>query len=206
MRRPGRRVMAVCAVLSMLGISRPARAQQGEPTQAGDVVVIRGLMGYWPGCERLTTQLRAHGYRPWVYRTAVPLILANQIAARRAHGSMSGSLCIVGYSMGADQAIATAKHLEHMGVRVDRLVLFEPTLPGKIPSNVGYCFNLYESRPLTDWLPVFRGIRVAPVNAATPVVNYDVASESETLARENHFTIATQEQAQRLAIGEILRR
>jgi hypothetical protein len=194
------------SLAAALGAS-DCRGQAAVPPRqggAGDLVMIHGIMGYWPGCARFKQQVESYGYRAWDYPVASPALLAHTIANNRANGIMSGPLCLVGYSMGADQVIRVARHLDQYGVKVDRLVLFEADMPKRIPPNVQYCFNHYESRPLTDWLPMFRGLPVQADNPSTPVVNFDVKQTDPHLTGLTHFFMATNPRAQTMAISQAL--
>ena len=78
-------------------------------------------------------------------------------------------------------------------------ILIEATKPGTVPSNVRYCFNIYESRPRTDWLPVLRGVVVRCDSESTYMINHDVRQQQTRLRRLNHLNFATDPQLQTLA-------
>jgi hypothetical protein len=201
-------VARALGLVAAMTVATSVRAQWPAPVAAvygGDAVMIHGIGGYWPGCGRFKDQLHAAGYRVWDYPVALPSRLAHNIAQKRASGEMRGELCLTGYCTGADQVITIARHLRRYGIIVDRLVLIEPDMPRPIPANVRYTFNLYASRPLTDWLPVFRGVRVVPDDPASAVVNYNVKRTDQVLARQSHFTMATNERAQRMVVSQATR-
>lgn len=206
-RRLRHATVVLLGCFAVVSLGSFARGQQLAPVAAGhggDVVMIHGLAGYWPGCDRFKKQVEQSGYRAWDYPMVVAPRLAHTIANQRKKGGMRGPLCLVGYSRGADQAVSVAGYLQSYGITVDRLILIEPTIPGRIPPNVQYCFNLYESRPLTDLLPVFRGVRVDAVNPGSSVVNYDVSQRDRDLARNSHFTMATSDRVQQMAISQAI--
>lgn len=79
------------------------------------------------------------------------------------------------------------------------MILIEATRRGDVPDNVRYCFNIYESRPRTDWLPIFRGLQVRVVSSATYLINYDVRRNGSGLNRLHHFNFPSDNQLQALA-------
>jgi len=170
-----------------------------NPDRPGLVVVIRGFSGYWPGCDNYCRRVRSYHEYVTTYNTGLEArINTEEIAAEMQSGRWS-QLRIVGYSTGADAAIEVARGLNQYGIRVERLVLIEPTNPSTIPGNVGYCYNIYESRPRTDWLPVFRGTRVQRESRRTALINYDVAGTRRSLTRLNHFDFSADPQVQAIA-------
>jgi hypothetical protein len=195
----------LCGLLALAPFISGSSVQGAEPEPAGyagDVVLIHGFAGYWPGVGRFQDQMRQYGYRMWDYPVAIPSRVAHTIISNRSSGVMRGQLCLVGYSLGADQVITVARHLERSGVRVDRLILIEAAVPGRVPSNVAYTFNLFESRPLTDWQPFLRGVRVKSENPSSTVVNYEVNRSDPVLTRQGHLTMATSKHAQGVVIGQ----
>lgn len=170
-----------------------------------NVFVLQGTGGYWPCIERFEKSLSDEGICTTVARPEQYPALADDIAQARECGRMRGPIVIVGYSLGAVAAIQLCRHLEDYGIAVDKLVLLESSYDAPLPANVSRCFNIYQSRPKTDWLPAFRGVPVSAESPATQVVNYDLREEEgELCCRGNHFTICTNPYVQDVMVDEIL--
>ena len=168
-----------------------------EDTARGVVVVIRGLAGYWPGCDTFCQRVRAYGEDVIAYKPENVQRHTTQIVAGIQSGRWS-YLRVVGYSKGADGAIELVRTFQRYGISVERLILIEATTPNSIPGNVGYCFNIYSSRPVTDWLPVLRGVRVRRESTDTQLINYDVRKNGSRLSRLNHLNFPSNAQLQTL--------
>lgn len=157
-----------------------------------EVIVVRGLAGYWPGVDGLTNRLSAAGYQPRVIfggpnATAFATEWANQIARRRS----AQPVLIVGYSLGGNDAISMARVLQQRGIQVDSLVLIDAPFSQSIPANVVHCSNYYVSRPRTDWMPWFRGVAMTRESRHSRVRNIDLRNSSmgNVFAEENHFEV-----------------
>jgi len=185
---PNSRIFSLgCLVwLTILSIGQ---AQTDRP----EVLLVRGGAGYWPGLRAIANDLSNHGFEPRTTFGSLYALEAADIAAQYHSGRRKGPITIVGYSSGADFACRLCGNLETRGVPVTTLVLMESTLGTAVPANVELCINLYESRPATDWLPVFRGIPVEALGPNTEVMNLDVNANEELqwLTSYNHFTIAS---------------
>lgn len=170
------------------------------------VVLIRGLAGYWPAATDLESEFRRQGVRNikivhgWnVQRTA------QQICAERASGVASGPVIVVGYSLGGNDAVRMATWLKRGGVRIDVLTLIDTPYATVVPDNVDYCFNIYKSRPKTDWMPWFRGRPVSTAGPAGTLVNYDVRyyDPDETLGDLNHFVICSDQNIHHMVVQQV---
>ncbi len=169
-----------------------------EPRSAGLVVVIRALAGYWPGCDEYCQRVRNYGEHVVVYANGnVALSETENLVAKVRSGRWS-HLRIVGYSLGADAAIELSRKLQQYEITVERLILIEATNPEKVSSNVCYCFNAFESRPKTDWIPILRGIQVDRESASTCLINYDVRKVDPKFTRLNHLTFSADPDMQTL--------
>lgn len=173
-------------------------SQAAAANRPGLVIVIRGLVGYWPGCNAFCQKVRQYGEQVVPYTPSAAVAYAPEIAAEIQTGKWS-HLRIVGYSRGGDAAVELSHELRRYGIEVERLILIEATSPGDVPDNVRYCFNIFESRPKTDWMRIFRGVQVRAVPSATYLINYDVRLNGSGLNRLHHFNFPTDNELQALA-------
>lgn len=196
--------IAVLVTLVWMALGSVCWAQRGRP----EVLLIRGGAGYWPGAQALADDLNQHGFDakvavPWTYGGH-----AAEIAEKFRTGRLNGPVTIVGYSSGADSACLLCGRLQQQGVPVSTLILIESTLGVEVPGNVSYCLNLYESRPRTDWIPAFRGIRVSTQSPHTYMVDWDVATNPQLawLRSYNHFTLSSSPEARALVRNTLVQR
>lgn len=173
-------------------------SQAAAANRPGLVIVVRGLAGYWPGCNAFYQKVRQYGEQVVPYTPSAAVAYAPEIAAEIQSGKWS-HLRIVGYSRGGDTAVELSRELRRYGIEVERLILIEATAPGDVPDNVRYCFNIFESRPRTDWMRIFRGVQVRAVPSATYLINYDVRLNGSGLNRLHHFNFPTDNELQALA-------
>lgn len=198
-------LMLGCA---LFGFVRPLGGQEACPTEGcvrPHVILIRGGAGYWPGACDLADHLRDRGFVPHItYHWEYPFV-ARILAEKIERGCFTGPVIIVGYSTGADAACWLASRLERKGIDVSTMVLIESTWGISVPQNVEYCFNIYESQPVTDWIPMFRGVSVEARGSGTELINIDVADDSDFgfLAARNHFTIANDHRLHE-SVGDLL--
>jgi pimeloyl-ACP methyl ester carboxylesterase len=170
-----------------------------QPARPGLTVVIRGLAGYWPGCDNFCARMRGYGESVQLYTTGIEAGQDSANIAGQVRAGYWSHIRIVGYSFGADAAVEYARDMQRYGVLVERLVLIEATTPGTIPGNVSYCYNIYESRPRTDWVPALRGVPVRRESYATRLVQYDVTRTRSSLTRLNHLTFSHDAHVQAIA-------
>lgn len=174
----------------------------------GNVILVRGLMDVFSlGLNDIEENLIAQGVNAHVVSGPRWASVSNAIKLEHKYGKLEGPLVIVGHSYGADDAVRLARSLKEDGIEVDVLALIDPTTPPKIPSNVGYCFNLYKSSPATDWVPLLRGIPVEVESSSTQLVNYDIRDHNEDgrYDRNNHFNIEEDADVQQTIIEQVLR-
>lgn len=175
----------------------------GSPSQP-NVFVLRGIIGYWPLIETFEESLCREGIVP---TDTVPKAwpwMADKIAEGRESGRLQGPLVIVGYSIGANEAIRACRRLDERGITVDKLVLLETNFHDEIPGNVRSCFNVYKSQPLTNWIPIFRGVPVTAVSSETELVNYDLRCQDADLCLwDNHLTLCANRYIQELMVAQV---
>jgi len=166
----------------------PSSAPQ---TCAAQVVVVHESVGYWPGCKDFVANLAVRGAPATTIHGWEVNRTAEKIAAARRPGMQSGSLVLVGYRRGANDALRLARRLQESDIAVTKLVLLEMAANDSVPANVESCLNVYQSSATEDWLPGFRGLPVAVESAGTELVNYNLRFHDEGVARAdlNHFTV-----------------
>ena len=128
------------------------------------VYLLRGLWDVFSrGLDIMSDDLLALGIDAKVISGPDWETLVPEIVARRDAGQDSGPLVFVGHSFGADEAIDLARALDGHGVRVDRVILLESTLPPPVPANVDLLIHYYQPTFLGDWFPdTFAGNPVWP--------------------------------------------
>lgn len=170
----------LCVVLLAIA-AQLAQAQDCAPVP--DVIVIRAIAGYSPGYRDMIARLNASGCRTRVYTPAQAAFAARKIEEDLQTGALRRPFVIVGYSLGADAGTVLSHKLTRRGIVVDRLVLVEPTVPTRVDPEVA-CFNIYESRPRTDWWPMLRGVPVQSTAGTGAITNYDVRLYDPGLAEQ----------------------
>ncbi|MBS0261625.1 MAG: hypothetical protein JSS02_06670 [Planctomycetes bacterium] len=157
-----------------------------------EVYLLRGGAGYWPRVEEFGDTLRARGFEPTVIPHWEHRGLADAITRAYYNNELAGPINIIGYSSGADAACWMSERLNKAGVPVTNLILIESTIGVAVPTNVSFCYNIYESR-WADAVPAFRGIAVKKKNPNTELYNVDVRQFPELtyFAERNHFTMAS---------------
>ena len=189
------RLFFMVLVVGVLPGSFATQAQ--EAPRGGEVVIFRGVVGYWPRVERFQSQLREYGLESRVVFNVQRGSVSQEIRRSVARGESAGPSAIVGYSLGGINAIALARDLQADDIEVPILVLIDPPVVSDIPSNVGRCVNLYKTHPLTDLVPeqvpIMRGVPVRRWSPQTEVVNRNLPMNDLVfgLFYDNHLTIAS---------------
>src|SRR5260370_20813144 len=101
-----------------------------------NVIVFRGIAGYFPNLGEFEDKLLEEGICPTVAFPDAHARICERIIAARNTGRLQGPLVVVGYSSGADKAIVFSRSLRVRGITVDKLVLLETTSEYSIPDNV----------------------------------------------------------------------
>lgn len=123
-------------------------------------------------------------------------------------GNMKEPLVLLGHSYGADDMVRVAARLNKENIPVDLLILIDPVTPPRATPNVKRVYNIYFSRPATDWIPAWRGIAATVENpVATQLENVDLRTAKVDFPTENipHQYIDKNEGVQNLCIEEIKR-
>lgn len=216
LRRPAAAVTACLLVALSLGPisltgcrSVPDTPIRGEPQ--GRVVLIRGLMDVFSlGINDVADTLRGEGYQAVAISGARRGGEGRDIIDDHQNHELVRPLVIVGHSYGGDEAVRLTRQLDDAGVTVDKLILVDPTTPGRIPANVIEVFNIYRSSPATDWIPVIRGVAVEGEGEAdqpaTRIVNFDLRrADDPELSKPtiNHFNIDTDPAVRALVVEQV---
>lgn len=171
-----------------------------------EVVLVRGLVGYWPGVEDLAARFECCGFRT---RTICGAMHADHVARKLAQeycsGQRQGPILLVGYSLGANDVVRMAGVFAEHGLCVDSLVLLESPYLDTVPSNVRRCTNYYVSRPDTDWLPWFRGLPMNRESTGTAMANVDLGNcPDRRFQEENHFVICFNDEVHQLLVSQVM--
>ena len=170
-----------------------------------NVIVFRAMTGYFPCLCEFEEKLLDEGVNTTVAYPSAHRRIAERLIAAKNTGNLDGPLVIVGYSLGADNAIRVARRLGMRGIAVDKLVLLEASKPSCIPGNVHECINIYKAQPLNDLMPFFRGCTLTAENPDTVLVNYNVREYNDgRYDWDNHFTLTANPYVQDLMIDEVM--
>jgi hypothetical protein len=173
--------------IACTGCAFPWTVHHLSRPSAGKVILVRGLLGYWPGAVHLKRQLRRCGLEStnviigWETGS-----VACELEENARCGVPQEPIVIVGYSLGANDAIKLCRMLDDAGIPVASLVLIECPYHDTIPPNVARCLNIYCSHPLTDWIPMFRGLPLRPESCGTELENLDVRCDELCCAPWTH--------------------
>lgn len=103
--------------------------------------------------------------------------LKNFLIKQKKAGRLNEPLVLVGHSWGADDQIRVAEDLAKAGITVDLLITVDPVTPPAIPSNVKRCLNIYKSHPITDPVPLWRGVAIDQNNTKVPITNINLRED-----------------------------
>jgi hypothetical protein len=121
-------------------------------------------------------------------------------------GTLKEPLVLLGHSYGADDLIKVAAGLQEVGATVDLLVLIEPVTPSPVPTNVKRVYCVFESRPVTDALPWWRGVAASVKDSkVTQLVNIDLRTADVPFDTKNisHALADKNEGVQNMCVEEI---
>lgn len=196
------RAIGVLVALSCGGCISPGPI--GSETRP-NVYVLRGTAGYFPNLAEFEDRLVEEGTCPTVAYPDAKGTIAERIIGGRNRGRLTGPIVIVGYSAGANAAVALSERLGERGIDVDKLVLVEASNSKRVPNNVHACLNIYKSQPWGEIVPVFAGRPIEAAGPATDLVNYDVREFNDgRFDWDNRLTLAANPHVQDLMIEEVL--
>jgi hypothetical protein len=162
-----------------------------RPCRGANVYLVRGLCGYWPGAHWLSKRLERCGIDNRVIFCKESAGVACALEQDVGCEGNDEPIVIIGYSLGANEAIKMCQRLDNAGVTVASLILIDCPYRDSIPPNVLRCLNVYRSRPATDWIPMFRGLPICAESCETDLQNVDTRFEDIGCApwTISHFTI-----------------
>lgn len=175
----------------------------------GHLYAMRGFLGIFStGMDKLANKLNtdhivASAGVADEARDALRHFLIQETIA----GRLTGPLILVGHSWGADDQIRIARSLGRSGIKVALLLLIDPVTPPKIPPNVIRCVDIYKSHPLTDFVPLWRGVSVYAANPAVTnltVINLSTADVSFNTSDVNHINISAVPGVQKMMMHYII--
>lgn len=143
-----------------------ALAQYGatapQPARIGSVYMLRGIFGLSAGLDQVAAELAALGVRTAIYQHAEWPSVAQAIRAQYGTGLAREPVIIIGYSLGANDAVQLSRALGMAGIAVDLLITLDPTIPAPVPANVARAVDFYQTRAGTLGTPLsadpgFRG-------------------------------------------------
>lgn len=149
-------------------VARCTTSCQPIPSK-GKVLLIRGIVGYWPGISDFETCLRERGFD--VRQTWGGAYIPGVVDEMIAEGSHHRPIHIVGYSLGGNSAMMACREFRDRGVRIASLTTLDTPYTGEVPTNVSRPHNFYQPRD-TDWIPAFRGVPMEAESRQTRVFNH----------------------------------
>ncbi len=181
---------------------KPALARHGQ------VILLRGWRGlYSTGIDSLADELRTQGVGATVFRESQWPKVAEKLANVYPSSTPANRpLVLIGFSYGADNAVAIARKLSAAGVNVDLLITIDPVTPDKVPIGVAECFNFYQSNGWMDVFPFFRGIPLqADSGSRIPIQNTNIHEHPELEdPHVGHRTIAAHQPVHQEIIKKVL--
>lgn len=130
-----------------------------DKPRAGNVYLLRGFIGIWStGIDKLGEEINEVGIRANVYRCEQWEELTDTILKKYKDQKVTEPLILVGHSWGADHAIDLARKLEEAHINVDLIVTLDPVTPPKVPANVNWCHNVFQTNGIWQPIPYFRGV------------------------------------------------
>jgi hypothetical protein len=170
------RVMMVRVALGLmlLGTFAPdLRAKDLRSARApGQVYLFRGVFGIDGGISVLRNEILRRGIPATAYDPGEWGAVAGAIATHERAARQHAPVALIGYSLGAHDAISLSYELGQAGIPVDLLVTLDAPDPLPVPANVRQVLNLYQTRA--------GFVRGQPVTVAASfsghLINRDLAS------------------------------
>jgi len=189
-----RSVRKVCLIAPLIFLlaacAGTPRYGTGAKQRVGRVYMFRGLIGLLTsGVDKFDRELRAEGFCAAAYEDIQSGFVANQIGRAWESERTHEPLILIGYSAGADAALAIARQLDREHIPVDLVVTLDPMVRTTVTSNVRVCENYYET--IITGLPLFSGRRLdaAP---SVQLTNINVGHSNVGEGMVNHFNLDEQ--------------
>jgi hypothetical protein len=139
----------------------------------GVVILATGTAGYWPDVGTYSVMLESAGISRRVMAPCQRLQTSRWIIQSYESGELREPIVLTGYSQGSGECVRLARRLQSAGIPVTSLLMLEAGGDFEIPGNVRKCLNLYTSNPVTDGIPLLRGLAVHAESPATHLINWD---------------------------------
>ncbi len=180
-----------------------------DQPRAGNVYLLRGFIGIWSyGIDGIGREINESGVRANVYRCEQWREVTAAILAKYKDQKASEPLVIVAHSWGADHALDMAHALEAAHISIDLIVTLDPVTPPKVPGNVKWCYNIYQTNGAWDKIPFFRGVALQAVNGSTGLLqNLNIRADRTDLLEPNtdHYNIEKNQKIHREVIAQVLK-
>jgi pimeloyl-ACP methyl ester carboxylesterase len=176
--------------------------------RAGNVYLLRGFIGIFStGIDQLGEEIEGKGVRAMVFQDDQWSSLADTIKAKYANQKNVEPLILIGHSYGADDVIRIARKLDEANVKVDLLITLDPVTPPKVPKNIAFCYNLYQSNGVFDAMPWLRGIPLAQEKKIPgQLANVNIRTDRTDLLEPgtDHFNIEKKAKIHNEVIAKVL--
>jgi hypothetical protein len=201
--------------IDLTGLPNDPVAQTVKPGNAhlykypGHLYAMRGFLGIFStGMDILVNKLnRRHIVAAAAVADEARYPLRKFLIRQSIAGRLTGPLILVGHSWGADDQVRIARALGRAGIKVNLLLLIDPVTPPPVPVNVIRCVDIYKSHPLTDWIPLWRGVADDARNPAVTnltVINLRTAKVGFDTSVVNHVNISAVPGVQKMMMHYIL--
>lgn len=202
-------IVTGCADLTQAGFTRLDNTILVQPNcvcNQGHVFAIRGFLGIWS--RGMNTIAWRTNHECNIPSTTIGSIEQSRLSQFIIKSYREGKLCppiiLVGHSLGSDDIIEIAWDLYPYHIPVALLAMSDPVMPRLIPPNVVHVYNLYKPHPLTDFVPIYRGVKVRAVDPSrTYVENVNVRKLAFDNERITHFNIDVVRPIQDMLLSEI---
>jgi len=178
-----------------------------DKPKAGNVYLLRGWIGIWStGIDQLGEEINKEGVRATVYRCEQWQELTDAILQKYRDQKSTEPLIIVGHSWGADHAIDLARQLEAAHIPIDLIVTLDPVTPPKVPGNVKWCHNVFQTNGIWQSVPVFRGVPLEKEEGSTcRLENLNIRTDRTDLLEPDtdHYNIEKNQKIHRDVIQQI---
>ncbi|HYE18325.1 MAG TPA: hypothetical protein VEA69_07760 [Tepidisphaeraceae bacterium] len=134
-----------------------------DKPRAGNVYLLRGFIGIWStGIDALGAKINEDGVRANVYRNEQWEDVRDALIEKYKDHKVYEPLVLIGHSWGADHTVDIARALDPHGISVDLIITLDPVTPNKVPKNVKWVCNIYQTNGIWQGIPVFRGVALEP--------------------------------------------
>ncbi len=165
------------------------RAGTLQPARLGSVYMLRGIFGLSAGLDQVAAELAGLGIKTAVHQHTEWPSIAEAIKARYTAGLRYEPIIIIGYSLGANDAVQLSRALGTAGIPVDLLITLDPTIPAPVPANVARAVDLYQRRAGAMGVPLaagpgFQGALIIRNMSYLPGIGHDNLAQHPEVRRE----------------------